>query len=73
MKKNLAPLKKKCKNYEEKYYSNKLILKGEKLSLKNLVFLRPNDGIPVKDLNKVLNKQAKKYQPFSRVNFKDIK
>ena len=41
-------------------HSNKLILKGEKLSLKNLVFLRPNDGIPVKDLNKVLNKQAKK-------------
>ena len=55
-------------------HSNKLILKGEKLSLKNLVFLRPNDGIPVKDLNKVLNKQAKKnIQPFSRVNFKDIK
>ena len=55
-------------------HSNKLILKGKKLSLKNLVFLRPNDGIPVKDLNKVLNKKAKKnIQPFSRVNFKDIR
>ena len=55
-------------------HSNKLILKGEKLNLKNLVFLRPNDGIPVKNLNRVLNKKAlKNIQPFSRINLKDIK
>lgn len=74
-KKKLSPIEKKnVKIMRRSIHSNKLILKGEKLNLKNLVFLRPNDGIPVKNLNRVLNKKAlKNIQPFSRINLKDIK
>ena len=37
--------------------------KGEKITLKNLTFKRPGNGIGVKDLNKILGKKIKKNLP----------
>tara|TARA_Y100000591_G_C21581126_1_gene568364 strand:- start:306 stop:728 length:423 start_codon:yes stop_codon:yes gene_type:complete len=73
--KNLSKIEKKnVKIMRRSIHSKKLIKKGEKLTLNNLVFLRPNDGIPVSKIDMVLNKTAKKnIPPFTKISFKNFK
>ena len=73
--KNLSKIEKKnVKIMRRSVHSKKFIKKGEKLTLNNLIFLRPNDGIPAGKIDMVLNKIAKKnILPFTKISPKNLK
>ena len=73
--KNLSNIEKKnVKIMRRSIQSKKLIKKGEKFTLNNLVLLRPNDGIPAGKLDLLLNKIAKNdIQPFKKISTKNYK
>lgn len=58
-KNKLLKFKKMKKIFEKSIVINKNLKKGDKLTLKDLVFLKPGDGIRVDQLDKVIGKKLK--------------
>jgi len=55
-------------------YTNKIIPKNKSIKKTDLIFLRPGNGIPVKFINKILNKPVKyRLENNKKISFNDFK
>ena len=54
-------------------FTKKFLKKGQKIKKNDLIFLRPGNGIPVKNLNEIVGKKLKiSVKAFKKLSYKNF-